>query len=195
MRADRSPLSEAALDLQQFCEERGWRFCFIGGIANARWGIPRFTEDADLSLLTGFGGEEAYIEPLLDRFEARRPDARDFALRSRVVLLRHENGVALDVGLAAFPYEEATIERATYCELPGGLGRLRICSAEDFIIYKAFAGREHDWADIEGVLERQRRLNLSIVRQELPWLLEAKEDDGRSLERLEALCQRHGHTL
>jgi hypothetical protein len=27
----------AAVELQNFCEQQGWRFCFIGGIAVQRW--------------------------------------------------------------------------------------------------------------------------------------------------------------
>ena len=48
----------AAADLQTFCEAHGWRFCLIGGLALQRWGEPRETVDVDLTLLTGFGGEE-----------------------------------------------------------------------------------------------------------------------------------------
>lgn len=33
----------AAWGLQEFCEFRGWQFCFIGGIAVQRWGEPSFT--------------------------------------------------------------------------------------------------------------------------------------------------------
>lgn len=47
-----SPILEAAFQLQAFCAARSWRFCFIGGIVIARWGEPRTTADADLTLLT-----------------------------------------------------------------------------------------------------------------------------------------------
>jgi hypothetical protein len=188
-----SSLVQAALDLQTFCESKDWKFCFIDGVANARWGVPRYTEDADVSLLTGFGAEESFIDALLGRFSARRPDAAAFAIRSRVLLLKHENGIGLDIGLAAFPYKESTVERSSYSEASDDFRGLRICSAEDFIVYKAFAGRDHDWGDIEGVLQRQRKLNIDIVHKELPWLLEAKEDDGNTLPRLEKLFVKYHH--
>ena len=35
------------------------------------WGELRFTRDVDLTLLTDFGDEEAYIEPFLDAFAPR----------------------------------------------------------------------------------------------------------------------------
>jgi hypothetical protein len=42
----------AAAELQKVCAAEGWRFCFIGGLAVIRWGEPRETVDADLTLLT-----------------------------------------------------------------------------------------------------------------------------------------------
>lgn len=50
----------AALQLHEFCEHQGWRFCLIGGVAVHRWGEQRTTDDVDLTLLTGFGNEEVY---------------------------------------------------------------------------------------------------------------------------------------
>jgi hypothetical protein len=34
-----------------FFEERRWKYAFIGGLANLRWGQPRTTEDIDTTLL------------------------------------------------------------------------------------------------------------------------------------------------
>ena len=47
----------AAGDVQLFCLERHWQFCFIGGVAVQRWGEPRLTQDVDLTVLTGVGNE------------------------------------------------------------------------------------------------------------------------------------------
>ena len=41
-----NPLYAAAAEVQEFLQERGWPFCFIGGLALARWGQPRTTQDA-----------------------------------------------------------------------------------------------------------------------------------------------------
>ena len=64
-------LLHAALDVQKFCLEREWRFCIIGGIALLRWGEPRFTRDVDLTLLTGFGGEERFVAAILESYRGR----------------------------------------------------------------------------------------------------------------------------
>jgi len=64
---------------------------------------------------------------------------------------------------------------------------LLTCSAEDLIVFKAFADRAQDWIDIDGIAVRQhRRLDEGLIWQELTPLLELKEDDqaGPRLRRL-----------
>lgn len=181
-----NPIFAAALEIQQFCRERGWRSCVIGGLAVQRWGEPRGTVDVDLTVLTGFGSEAAYVDALLGGFEARLGDAREFALRHRVVLVRSRQGIPLDIALGATPVEERAISRATDFVIGPGLA-LTVCSAEDLIVLKAFAGRERDWLDIEGIVLRQgQRLDAGLIWRELTPLLVLKEDD-RSAQRLRRL--------
>jgi hypothetical protein len=53
---------------------------------------------------------------------------------------------------------------------------LRICSAEDLIVLKAFADRPKDWLDIDGILIRQSAsLDWAYVRAQLAPLAELKE--------------------
>jgi hypothetical protein len=175
---------EAAVEVHGFCQQRGWRFCFIGGVAVQRWGEPRLTQDVDLTLLTGFGGEEAFADALLEVFQPRRPDARDFALSRRVLLVRTTSGVDVDVALGAFPFEERSIQRSSaWSWMPGQT--LITCSAEDLIVHKAFAGRDLDWGDVERVLIRQHgKLDLNLVRSELKPLLELK-GEPEAMDRLD----------
>jgi hypothetical protein len=148
-------LFAAGAELQCWLDARGWPFCFIGGVANFRWGTPRLTAALDLTLLTGFGTEAPFVGELLDAFEGRIADAAEFAEANRVLLLRSAGGVPIDVALGAMPFEEAAIARSSNAELaPGAV--LRTCSAEDLIVHKAFAARAQDLVDIEGVLVRQR---------------------------------------
>lgn len=180
----------AAADLQRFCEEQRWEFCFIGGVALQRWSDPRQTQDADLTLLTRFIHDEAYADALLGVFQPRRPDAREFALRARVLLLRHPNGVGLDVALGGLPFEEASVARSSDWEATPGC-TLRTCSAEDLIVHKAFAARDQDWADIAGILQRQgAKLDLPLIERELTPLLALKEEP-QNLARLHQLIARH----
>ena len=174
----------AAGDVQRFCLQQRWRFCFIGGVAVQRWGEPRLTQDVDLTVLTDPGNEERFTDTLLEAFTPRRSDAREFALRHRVLLIRAANGVDVDVALGALPFEERSVQRASpWAWMPDA--RLTTCSAEDLVVHKAFAGRDLDWGDVERVLTRQHgKLDLAQIREELQPLLELK-DEPEALARLE----------
>jgi hypothetical protein len=164
----------AAAELQAVCEGEGWRYCFIGGLALLRWGEPRETIDVDLTLLTGFGGEAPFIDKLLSLCESRIEDAANFAMVSRVLLLRAKSGVGLDIALGGLPFEESAVARSSMFAFPGDV-QLRTCSAEDLVVMKAFAARARDWLDIEGIIIRQTgRLDWSYVMAQLKPLAELK---------------------
>ncbi len=57
-----SDLLASAMEFEQFFRARGWRFCFIGGLAVLRWGMPRVTLDVDISLLTGWDATAAFVD-------------------------------------------------------------------------------------------------------------------------------------
>jgi hypothetical protein len=184
-----NPILETALEVQRFCQTRGWRFCFIGAMAVQRWGEPRLTQDVDLTVLSGFGSEAEFVDALLSRFQGRLPETREFALRHRVVLLEAASGVPIDVSLGGIPFEDRVVERSSPWDV-GGDEPLRTCSAEDLVVLKVFAGRGKDWLDVEGVVVRQAdRLHVALVLRELKPLLELKED-AQSATRLQAILER-----
>ena len=168
-------LVRAAAELQTLCETEGWRFCFIGGLAVQRWGEPRETVDVDMTLLTGFGGEEPVIKRLLLEYAGRVDDPAEFARVHRVLLVRAPSGVGIDIALGALPFEESAVSRSSLFSFPGTV-RLRTCSAEDLIVMKAFASRPRDWIDVEGIIVRQTgKLDWTYIDQQLRPLAELKE--------------------
>lgn len=185
-------LLDVALGLQTFCEERGWEFCFIGGLVVQAHAEARLTKDTDMTLLTGFGTEEPYIDALMERYRPRRPDAKQFALVNRVLLLYADNGSGIDIAMGALPFEEGAVKRSRYETYAEGDVRLRICSPEDLIVMKAFASRDQDWMDVRMTIVRRGvgTLDWGYIRRQLRPLVEAKEAP-EILERLEALRQRY----
>jgi hypothetical protein len=168
-------LAQVGQDLQRFLDSKSWKNCIIGGLALQRWGQQRLTKDVDLTLLTGFGDEEQYVDAILQRYESRIPEGRAFFISRRVVLIKSADGIGIDVALGALPFEEGVIQRASACAYDGGFV-LRTCSAEDLIVMKAVASRELDWADIESVIVRQSgKLGWQLIWKELLPLCELKE--------------------
>lgn len=166
-------LFEVAKRVQVFLDARGWRSCVIGGVAVQRWGEPRLTRDVDVTLLTGLGGEERYVDEILKHFASRISGAREFALARRVMLLSSEDRTDIDLALGGLPFEENAVGRASAFEFYPGM-TLRTCSAEDLMVMKAFAGRDHDWGDVKGIIARQESLNWKMIYSELEPLCELK---------------------
>lgn len=183
-------LLAAAADIQAFCARKGWQTCVIGGLAVQRWGEPRQTRDVDLTLLTGLGSEARFVDPLLEAYRPRVPDARRFALDRRVLLLETSAGIALDVSLAGLPFEERVVARSSPFAFEPDVS-LITCSAEDLVILKVFAGRVQDWLDVEGIIVRRgARLDRALVLEELRPLLDLKEDPEAALI-LQRLFNKH----
>ncbi len=151
-----------------------------------RWGQHRVTRHVDINVLAGFGGEDRIIDVLLANYPARLPDAREFAISRRVLLLKTPAGTGIDVSLGALPYEEQVIERASSYAFSAGL-ELRTCSAEDLIVMKLFASRPLHIRDAEGIAIRNRgHLDWSYIENQLRPLAEVKGDEEimRTLARL-----------
>jgi hypothetical protein len=183
------PAIEAALELQQFLDAHGEKFCIIGGLAVQRWGEVRLTVDADATVLTDWSRDEVVTDLLLgSTFLPRMADAREFALRNRVLLLKNAKGTHVDVALGAMDFENRSVQRSSLWRVSQN-AMLRTCSAEDLLVHKTFAGRTRDWADIEGILQRQGpKLDLELVRSELLPLLELK-GTPEAMDHLAALCR------
>lgn len=180
-------LIESARDLQDILERLELPFCFIGGLANLQWGEPRLTQDLDLTVLAGWGDEERIIDLLLENISPRFEDARRFAINNRVLLLETDDGIPIDLALGALSFEELAINRSRNINLGGIL--LRLCSAEDLVIMKAFANRERDWSDIDGILIRQQdNMDVTYAMEQIRILDEAKPGEGIA-DRLEELLR------
>ncbi len=184
-------LVQTASDLQTFLEDRKWQFCFIGGLAVVHWGEPRLTRDVDVTLLAEYSNESRFVEPLLDNYEARIEDAREFALENRVILLRSGSGIPIDIALGAVPFEEEATRDAVAVEFIRGVN-LRLCLPEDLIVMKAFADREEDWRDISGIIVKQEgQLDSERILRNLEPFVEVK-GNLEALRRVESLLGDEG---
>jgi hypothetical protein len=155
----------AARDVLGALQSAGHPACLIGGLVVPRWGQPRATTDVDCSVLAPYGREDGPIDVLLSAFQPRRGDAREFAETYRVPLLRTPAGVGIDVSLAALPFEQEAIDRATRWEIVPG-AHVTTCSAEHLMVYKLVAARPQDLVDVAGIVRRQSdRLDAELVRR------------------------------
>jgi hypothetical protein len=69
-------------------------------------GEPRFTQDVDLTLFTGFQDEEVYIKKILSDFSPRIENLKEFAFKNRVLLIQSSSGVPIVISLGGLPFEK-----------------------------------------------------------------------------------------
>jgi hypothetical protein len=108
-------------------------------------------------------------------------------LENRVLLLQSAEGIGIDIALGASPFEEHAVDRSQQIEMePGAI--LRLCSADDLVVMKAFADRLQDQLDVQRILVRQGVCNLdwNYIIQHLAPLCALKGEPG-ILGRLVAL--------
>lgn len=154
-----------------FLEEHGYRYAVIGGLAMAEWGFLRFTQDVDIKVLVPDTDYPAVRAALRAAFPERaRPHVPENPFIVAVVI----QDVIVDFLLTLPGYEEQIIERAVRREL--GDWSAWICSAEDLIIQKVYAGRAKDWVDVEELLIEQRgKLDEAYIKNWLTQFAEALE--------------------
>jgi hypothetical protein len=180
----------AAQWIQGQLDEISAEFCFIGGIALQRWGEPRFTQDVDLTVLCPLGEEEKFATRISGFLAGRIPDAIAFSIRSRVFLGEAPDGTPVDLAFGGLQFEQDCVRRASGFEFARGC-RLRTCDLDDFIVLKAFADRDKDRMDLEGVVRRNHgKIDWARIERDLKPLLGLKEAP-ESWERLLDLKKRY----
>ncbi len=124
----------------------------IGGIAVIAHGVARQTVDIDATILATRLDASQLLKVLAGySIRPRIADVSDFAERSQVLLLVHEETqVTLEVSLAFSPFEQEALERAVEADFAGI--RISVAVPEDLVIYKALAWRDRDRYDIEQLL-------------------------------------------
>ena len=165
---------EALREVKAFLDQHAVRHLVIGGIANAVWGRPRATRDADFKVLIGERTIGEFVTLVGTRFKLRVLDPIAFARRTYVVPIYASNHIGVDLGIGFLPYEEQAVEKAIVTEYSGVT--FPVCTAEDLIIHKAISEREKDWDDIAGVLARQGdRLDQAYIAHWLTQFAQALE--------------------
>jgi hypothetical protein len=152
-------------------------YAVIGGVAVGLQAIPRATRDVDAVIVTA----DDRWGPLLDAAAAfgitpRIADPLAFAARTRVLLLRHDSGVPLDLSCGALPFEEELVAAADTMHV--GAEEFPVATPLHLVVLKAVANRPQDRADIDALLRVHPTLDVAAARRvlaEFADVLEAPE--------------------
>jgi hypothetical protein len=163
------PLVAALEALEECLQHADRRAIIVGGLAASLLGRPRLTRDIDALADIADDDLELIIESAAATgIEPRIDDARDFAIRSRVLPLRHRaSQIDIDLVMATLPFEQDAVTSGQSRSL--GPIDIRLPRVEDLLIMKAIAHRPRDLADIEGILLAHPEADLDRARR---WIRE-----------------------
>jgi hypothetical protein len=146
-------LIDSVIAFQHSLKKQGIPVMAIGGIAVAVWGEPRLTRDIDMKVLVS-REERGRLLAILRPFTPLQEDTDESFRRLGLAFFRDSSGVRIDVMLADTIFDETAIGRARDIDFAPGKN-IRVCTAEDLIIYKMLSTRTRDRGDVESIIQKQ----------------------------------------
>lgn len=150
--------------LTEWFKDQHVSYALIGGAAIGFLGQPRATQDLDAVTWLDLAETATFVASGAPfGFFPRISDPIEFALKSRVLLLQHnQTKIDIDISLGALPFEQEMIERAIEFTTPDLT--VRVATPEDLIITKAVAHRKRDLLDIDNLVSVYPNLDLDRIR-------------------------------
>jgi predicted nucleotidyltransferase len=150
--------------LAEWFKDQHVSYAIIGGAAIGFLAQPRATQDIDAVTWLDLSETDGFVKSgARFGFFPRISDPIEFALKSRVLLLQHnQTKIDVDISLGALPFEQEMIERAIEFTTPELT--VQVATPEDLIITKAVAHRKRDLLDIDNLVSVYPNLDLARIR-------------------------------
>jgi predicted nucleotidyltransferase len=181
-----SHLLPALKSISQLLNEKDVEGIIIGGLAVSLIGRPRYTNDIDLVVLNLDDRLPGFIAKLKKLgIEPRIESVEEFAVKSRVLLMRHiDSGINIDISMGILPFEINAVARR-HMKSYSGL-ELVLPTPEDLIIFKSVANRQQDIEDIKVILNRYPNLDKNYILSYVKEFAEIldREDIYNNIEKL-----------
>ncbi|MDX2130126.1 MAG: nucleotidyltransferase [Chloroherpetonaceae bacterium] len=147
--------------IDSLCKRSNLDYIVIGGVAVMYYESARQTTDIDLSVDTEIGEFNKVVNIFTSNgFRAVKENPLVFFERYFVLpLIDDVNGIKVDVAAGVGGFEKLSISRGK--RVTFGNAEFNIATPEDMLIFKLFAARERDIADVKYLIRRFRK-QLSI---------------------------------
>lgn len=147
-------LEKTLLRIAKILDENKIPYMLIGGYAMALHGVPRMTQDVDISLGIDIDQIDTILSATRSEYVTIVENPVEFARNTNVLLLQdRETGVRVDMIFTFIDFERDAIARSDKFEILGKF--VSFVSLNDLIVYKMLAGRERDKEDVRTILATQ----------------------------------------
>ena len=165
--------------LHNFFSENSIEYAIIGGVAVIIYGEQRTTDDIYVTVLCELEHLDNFHKMMGKKFTPAFEGTLEYFKRNFILPLDDPvTELRIDIAAGLTEFDKKVISRRKKKFF--GEVEVYVCSLEDLIIYKLFANREQDIADVKHLLEKQ--LNSTDKK----YLLETAEM-FRELEREDVL--------
>lgn len=143
--------------LDEFCERESINYAVIGGVAVITYDYHRTTKDVDITVLCKLEDLDKIHDKFLKEYQSIYQESLNFFTTNFVLpLIDTVTKVKIDVAAGLTMFDDLIIKRKKRIKL--GEVEFYICTMEDLVIYKLFAGRHLDFGDVEMLLKRNKNL-------------------------------------
>lgn len=164
---------ELVLRVSQTFDKHRVPFMVFGGVAMSIWVEARQTRDVDIKILAR-RKDAPRLKPALIESGARVTAAEmRWIYERRFVRLKTTDGPKLDVHLVHSAHDRTAFAHAPRLNYRGQ--QIRMASAEDLVLYKLQAWRDHDQMDVRAILREVRKVDHDYVES---WLDRITRESG-----------------
>lgn len=137
------------------CEQNSIEYAVIGGLAVITHGSFRTTKDIDLTVLCNLDEMQFIHKVFSKEFIPIYDHSLEFFKSNFVIPSKDRiTGIRVDIASGLTEFDKNVIKRRKREKL--GQAEFYVCSIEDLIIYKLFAARYQDLADVKELISIHR---------------------------------------
>lgn len=145
----------ALSNLDKFLLKNSIEYAIIGGIAVIIYGFQRTTKDIDAIVLCQLEDLDKIHAIIEKNFKPAFKGTLEYFHRNFILPVDEpETNLRIDLAAGLTEFDRNVISRSKRKYF--GDVEVSVCSLEDLIIYKMFAGRHLDFGDIELLLEKHK---------------------------------------
>lgn len=182
-------LLESLARTQEFLSARGVHTAAIGGLALSVWGRARLTKDVDIKVALTRDDAHLLLSALPSEYQMLTEKPLESLQQIGFVFVQDPQGIRTDLLLSDNDFDDEVLKRAVVVTTDSGAS-IRVCTAEDLVVYKLIATRAHDQEDALNVILRQgKRLDSKYIEN---WLeqFEVALDDSTLVMTFRRMWQR-----
>lgn len=158
---------ETLRDISEFLKKLKIPYMIIGGLAVVQYGIPRFTQDIDVSIWLDPNDIKKIIEKIILKFQILVKNPEEFVRETWVLPIAHlKTNVRVDLIFSQTIFEKDAIGTARRIKIDNVI--IKFIRPEDLIVQKLISGRRFDIEDAKSVMNVQMaKINYSYIEKKI----------------------------